>query len=222
MNNASKKKLVNSFSQVLVAIHNLSADISNEGKKAFTSGDTNSIRELANIVDRVKELETKADKISSVFKTYTLDLVTETHPSEFPLPMPDDTFGESDNKISDDINISRNTVDKNNEPNSIYYIETDEYAVTFRKGINDKFILLSGSYFKWPSLVSKRIIDRLNRYRSNNIVKTQINDNKQIDITVEHDIEFKTIKSMLSFIVGKKVVNTDKYLKGKNGKLLDI
>ena len=85
MTNSSKQRLVNSFNQVVTAVHNLKTDIATEGKKAFIAEQPEDVKELLNMLDSITSLRNSIDSVASIFKAYQIDLVTETHPSEFPL-----------------------------------------------------------------------------------------------------------------------------------------
>lgn len=82
ISNDTKEKLINSFNSLEAAAHNLKATIGNEGKRAFADGDTQDISELLVLMTKMNEIIGKLNKIAPSFRTYRLDLATQSKPDE--------------------------------------------------------------------------------------------------------------------------------------------
>lgn len=211
INNASKQRLINSFNQVVASIHNLKADIASEGKKAFMDANELDIKELATLIGKVTELEHKLDKIAPSFKTYTLDIATETHPSEFPLASMT-SMAEGNNK----------EISSNNSSEVITcYFDKDKTNITVRYKDNLNIKLCAGSSIEWKSGRPKEYENRLKRLIRSDEVEIIIQDDGDRDtLIIKRDIGFKSLNALMSFVLCKKIRNADKLLTLNSGETL--
>lgn len=192
MNNTSKQKLVTSFNQVVTAVHNLKIDIAAEGKKAFMQENMDDIKELSDILKNVVLLRESIETISPLFKTYQIDIVTEKHPSEFPLE-----------------NTINNDEIKELFPITCFLDDTsNNRKVTCRVNGNDSYILCAGSSFniEKDKVTSKN--KRFNQLKDKKLSVTE-SDNT-FEVIVTRDIEFTSINSLHGFIIGCRSRNASK------------
>lgn len=191
MNNVSKQKLVNSFNQVVTAVHNLKTDIATEGRKAFMAEKSADIQELLNILNSVTALRENIESVASIFKTYQIDLVTETHPSDFPL---DNPMASENKQIEYPIRCFLND-------------DGTDRRVNVRMTNDSEFVLSAGSSF-----VIKN--DRRNsRSFKQNMKKLDITVNTDTtNVIVTRDIKFTSANSLLGFVTGSRVRNGNRQL----------
>lgn len=182
---------------MVAAIHNLRADIATEGKKAFMDGNESDIRELGCLVGKVAELEYRLDKIAPSFKTYALDIATETHPSEFPLA---DSTSES------------NIGSKNIDSVTCYYVK-DKNNIKVRYISDSDIKLCGGSSVEWRSARPKEYEKRLKHLLSSNEIEIILQDDGNNDtLIIKRDIQFKSVNALMSFVLCKKVKNAAELL----------
>lgn len=204
LNNQSKQKLINSFNSMMTSLYNLKTDIAAEGKKAFIECDTQSINELMVLMTKVNEISNKVDKLAPSFKTYTLDIVTDTHPAVFPI-------GNAKSKISIKFPIKLtiqaigNNITCHAESESLFTIKPVQTFYLKQDG------LCSNTLKKLAKLSSTESITIINEKNNSQLV------------TINKEIKFKSANSLASFLLGKNIVNGNELLmvdKNKNYKTL--
>ncbi len=207
INVASKQKLVRGFNQVLTSLHNLKADIANEGKKAFMNGTVQDISELANLMSKINDINIKVEKAASAFKTYELDIVTETHPSEFPLinsPV-------IQNKYENEAGSGDVKSEKEKMEHMVYRLDSDYCSIRCIYNPTDN------SYYLAKNSTFKIVTDKLKSYKVRHLIK-----NGDIDLVcnvddgstyiVTRDIKFSSANSLCTFVLNKRVRNGSKLL----------
>lgn len=193
MTNSSKQRLVNSFNQVVTAVHNLKTDIATEGKKAFIAEQPEDVKELLNMLDSITSLRNSIDSVASIFKAYQIDLVTETHPSEFPLEQ-----------------LVKGTKPITNYPIHCFFdIGSTENSINVRVESESEYILCAGSSLPITEGrdLNKSAICKRNSEKLNIITIDGVSD-----LLLVRDMEFKSANALLSFVTGKRVRNGEKQL----------
>lgn len=195
IDNSSKQKLINSFNNVVIAVHNLRATIASEGKRAFIECDTNDINELMGLMSKVNEISNKLDKVAGPFKSYSLDIATDTHPSEFPINIRE--IHKSNSK--DNIELFINS------------LEGTKLQIKFNN--QDTFTLTANQTFTWNKVkLPKYVCRRLSKLLSTDSISL-INEQNNIQLLIiNKEIKFKSANSLASFILCRNIDNGDELI----------
>lgn len=189
ISNKQKSKLIASFNNVVTSVHNLRADIAAEGKKAFTECNTQDINELMQLLGKINEIAAKVDKAAPVFRSYSLDIATETHPAEF------SNSGVQAKEVINEYPVN-------------CYIEHEGTRFNITINATNKYAL------KAPCVVTfdKTKLNKTNTKRIANLLSLKLIsivddcENTQV-IKVNEDVEFTSANALTSFILNKNVVN---------------
>lgn len=228
ISNDTKEKLINSFNSLEAAAHNLKATIGNEGKRAFADGDTQDISELLVLMTKMNEIIGKINKIAPSFRTYRLDLATQSKPDE---------LGIGENKHIKNLNRQGTkkpetvegslygfSVDGEQDipmfitPNNIGISPMVTLSVHFKNGQPVYADILPGNRIVLgPKADTAKIRDRINRAVQNGIVKLTTtkdpNNDENTIMEVIQNMRFKSLGVMCSMILGEQVQNSREALR---------
>jgi hypothetical protein len=204
ISNESKAKILNSFDMVVDSVENLRDVLENEGKRAFSECNHDDIDELLTYMTLANKLEEKVDKLREKITTYSLDLATETHPAEFPL-------GNTE-IIESDTKSDANNADATEEYPVNAVINYLDTQIGIKITNEHSYILQAPATIPFEKKEhSPEFCKRLAKLTSQECVTIINQDDGQL-IVVNKPITFFSANSLMSFIKGEKVINSDEFI----------